>query len=732
MARTINDLYLKYVNKVGRTLESDRYFQYLFEMVQAGENVLQQKNQILHKVVDEQWLTTIEDSLDAIYAIIEKPRRFVATTEELVPVALAKKITALSVRHLSQNTQFIASSENGDIQPTHVLNVTTEDSYDLYENRFIYHLIQRLVTFIDKRTDVIFWATGDEKQSVLSYESKVDDAYEQIEYRIEMTIKNKQSFAENDSDNMQLFMRIDRVRRMVMALKTSAFCEIMAGCSKVRSPIQRTNLLMKDPQYRTCYKLWQFLENYDDIGYSIEAQDYSMEFDEEYLIQMYTNFITNYTVFKSLMEDDKRDTEAATKRRRVIKPKFIKRIEEIEVEDRNIEDVEIRQVFVDEVTQAQLDAEAALEAEKEARKQAEEALEDMDNQVVSLQQRVSQLTISEQQASMLLAKETEEKETAQAQVAEANKELINARQEMERARTAEAEMKKKCDEDILAIKFETEAIVEAAKAEAENFKATEASKNEAAMAALRAQTDEELARTRKDADESVANMQKKTDLAIKIAAEEAESAIAAAREDADKQIATAREEADTAVACARSEAEEKIANITAQVNEDAAARIEDIQNAANNEIRAMKKAAEKEIADNKENNAKAMAAAKRTAEREFAEAQRAANALLAETKSTLENEIAETKTSSTKQIRKLEAELAKQQAELERLLAKLAETEAERDSAKEEAAAANERTELEKQAREKAEARADANRLGKVIATALNERRKKNTDGKEE
>ena len=45
MANTINDLYTKYTNKVERTLENDRYFQYLFEMVQAGDNTLQQKNQ---------------------------------------------------------------------------------------------------------------------------------------------------------------------------------------------------------------------------------------------------------------------------------------------------------------------------------------------------------------------------------------------------------------------------------------------------------------------------------------------------------------------------------------------------------------------------------------------------------------------------------------------------------------------------------------------------------------
>ncbi|MBP5282417.1 MAG: DUF2357 domain-containing protein, partial [Lachnospiraceae bacterium] len=176
---TINDLYLKYVNKIGSTLERDRYFQYLFEMIQAGSNVLQQNHQIMHKVVDEAWLTAIEDVLDDINVIIEKPRRYITTKEEVVPVALAKKITADSVRHLSMNTQYIASSENGDIQPTHILNVSVDETYDLYENRFIYHLIQRLVTFIDKRTDLIFWSTGDETQDSLKYETKIDDAYEE-------------------------------------------------------------------------------------------------------------------------------------------------------------------------------------------------------------------------------------------------------------------------------------------------------------------------------------------------------------------------------------------------------------------------------------------------------------------------------------------------------------------------------------------------------------------------
>ena len=377
MAGTINDLYLKYVNKVGKTLENDRYFQYLFEMVQAGSTTLQQNHTVLHKQVDERWLGVIEESLDALNRITEHPRRFVTSNEEVVPVALARKITADSVRHLSMNTQFIASSKDGEIQPTKILNVTVEETYDLYENRFIYHLIQRLVTFIDKRTDVIFWSTGDETCNTLQMHSKVDDAYEQIEYKLEMKVKNTQSFAENDSDNMSVFMRIDRVRRMVMALRTSAFCDIMKGCARVRSPIQRTNTIMKDPDYRVCYRLWQFLESYDEVGYSIEERDTPLEFDEEYQIQLFSNLITNYTVFKSLLEADPRKlSEIPPKRKKITKPKFIKKIQEEIVTDYNIPDVEVRKVIIEEVTQAQLDAEAKLAEETARREELEAQLAD--------------------------------------------------------------------------------------------------------------------------------------------------------------------------------------------------------------------------------------------------------------------------------------------------------------------------------------------------------------------
>ena len=573
MANTINDLYTKYTNKVERTLENDRYFQYLFEIVQAGNNTIRQNNRVLHKVVDERWLTVVEEGLTSIFNIVDKPRRFIATTEEVVPVALARKITADSVRHLSQNTQFITTNAKGDIQPTKVLNVTTEESFDLYENRFVYHLIQRLFAFVDKRTDVIFWSTGDETCNTMCMESKIDDAYEEISYKVEMTVKNRQSFAENDNDNMDLFKRIDRVRRMSRTLRASSFCDIMNGCAKVRSPIQRTNLMMKDPDYRNCYKLWQFIESYDEVGYSIEEQDTALEFDEEYQTQMYINLITNYTIFKSLIESDPRKlTEIATKKRKPVKPKFIKKIQEEIVDNCDIPDVEVRKVFIEEVTQAQLDAEAKLAEETANREELENSLmhlqesaSDLEWQLDALQQQMDELEQKraqiEEQKNALEAKLVEEQKAKEELQAAIEKADVEARLAID---NAESEAKQ---------------AVEAAQSEAE-----EAKKN-AEVEVAAAKSEATKAKEEAEAQITVAKEQ------LKAAQDEARKTVESTQSEAERQVAQAREEAAAQIETAKSESKAQIDLIERQAKEriesiqsETAAQIESIQSQSKEQI----------------------------------------------------------------------------------------------------------------------------------------------------
>ena len=560
MADTINELYSKYTEGVEYALEDDRYFQYLFEMIQAGDNTLEQKNRILHKVVDERWLTVVEEGIEAIFNIVDKPRRFITTSEEVVPVALAKKITAGSVRHLSQNTQFITTNETGEIMPTKILNVTTEESYDLYENRFVYHLIQRLFAFVDKRTDVIFWSTGDETCNVMRMESKVDDAYEEISYKVEMTINNRQSLVENDNDNMDIFKRIDRVRRMSRTLRSSSFCEIMNGCAKVHSPIQRTNLMMKDPDYRKCYQLWQFIEGYDEVGYSIEEQDSTLQFDEEYLLQMYINMITNYTVFKSLLVSDPRKmSEIETKKLEPVRPKFIKEIQEEIVEDRNIPDVEIRRVFVDEVTQAQLDAEEKLKEEMARTEELESSISDLQWQMESLNQQIDFLEQTRQQLE-------EQQDALQKQMEEEQNAMQKQMDEQQNA------MQKQMDEqqDILHRQMDEE------RASYENLLAQE----------KKARADAE-----DEARQKLESAQKESEQKLKAVNTDATQKIEAAQKDAEQKVKAAQKDAEQKIETAQKDAEQKITS----AKKEAADTVTRIEEAAQAEIAAAKKAAQEEV-----------------------------------------------------------------------------------------------------------------------------------------
>ena len=602
MSETIQDLYTSFSEQMEPIQEDSRYFRYLFEMAQASGTTIEQQREELVKVVDEEWISMIEDSLDAINTIIEKPRRFITTEEEVVPVSLAKKISADSVRHLSQNTQFLAPSDDGGVHPTRILNVNTVETYDLYENRFIYHLIQRLLTFVDKRTDVIFWSTGNEIRNRFKMHSKIDDAYEEIEYNVEMTVKNRQSFAENDADNMDVFMRIDRVRRLVMALRGASFCQIMNGCSAVRSPIQRTNLIMKDPNYRKCYQLWQFMERYDKVGYNIDVQQQSLAFDDEYMVQMYTNLINNYTVFKSLTDDERNLQELENVHPEPVAPKFIKEIKEEQVDSPDLPDVEVRRVFVEEVTQAQLDAEQALA-------EAREQIEELQGQLKSWKVQAHALTDERDDLADELdeAKTRELALTQRAQMAEADVEEL-------RGSLEDAEAGKKAAEAAAAAELaavreasakelaELHAKLDAAKLQIEEVQLTAERDARAAQEAADAAAvaaDQKLADTVADAEARVAAAQQAADAAIVAARTAADSAVEQAAVDANEKVAAAVAERDAATRAAeeaRADADARIAAAEVEAGERVEQEVAAAKAACEHEVEAARAEMEQRLA----------------------------------------------------------------------------------------------------------------------------------------
>ena len=614
MSDTIQDLYGSFSAQMEPIQEEDRYFRYLFEIAQASDTTIDQQREELVKVVDEEWISVIEESLDAINSIIEKPRRFIATEEEVVPVSLAKRISADSVRHLSQNTQFLAPSDDGGIHPTKILNVNTAETYDLYENRFVYHLIQRLLTFVDKRTDVIFWSTGNEIRNRFTMHSKIGDAYEEIEYNVEMTVKDRQNFAENDADNVDTFMRIDRVRRLVMALRNSSFCQIMEGCSVVRSPIQRTNLIMKDPNYRKCFQLWQFMECYDKVGYNIEVKDSALAFDDEYMVQMYTNLINNYAVFKSLISDDRNLSELASEQRDPVAPKFITEIKEEFVDSCDIPDVEVRKVFIEEVTQAQLDAEEALDEHRKKNRELKSKVKALKVEVHALEDERKELSEQLDQAKEREQGLTQRMQLAEADLDELRDSLEDAEEGKQAAEEQAAQARSEAAAEVERMRMETAVEVQNALDDAANKVAVAKEEAAVVVAAAKAEAAATVEHIKKEASAAVEDARIQSQTALDeanaqavVLQEKAESDLAAARtetqaakSDADTRIAAAMREAERRLAAVRDESEAKIQMVKNEaeekkqaVEENAKAQVE----AANASAEHMRQVADAELAE---------------------------------------------------------------------------------------------------------------------------------------
>ena len=97
----------------------------------------------------ELWVEKMEDTIEYLDNILRNPMRLIINEEEVVKIEKIKKVTVEAIKHLSKNAGFIEDvTEEGDVQPGKMLNVFKEETFNTYENRFIYTLIQRMLFII--------------------------------------------------------------------------------------------------------------------------------------------------------------------------------------------------------------------------------------------------------------------------------------------------------------------------------------------------------------------------------------------------------------------------------------------------------------------------------------------------------------------------------------------------------------------------------------------------------
>lgn len=352
-----DDVLNAYAKMKGREegdLQEDPYYKYFYNLLETGRNYVKYSYVRLVKEVDETWVTAIEEALPSIQYVVLNPRKFIEEEREVVNIAMARNMTAESVRHLLAHSNLIDEyREDGTVIPNKILNIYKEESLNTYENRFICTLIAELQFFINKRFDAIFEASKDELGVNFEVSSNVDNYTETIDYKLQVKIRDKQTDVENEEDNNDIFARIINIHRQINMLVGTEFVTTMRRFPAVKHPIVKTNAIAKNRDYKACHKLWNFIHSYSQVGYKVDLIKQEPNVSRKFEKDIYDSFLWNYAMLHNYMEDVDEINVNRKKRKKEMDMQGIRQLLEEIVAGTDIPDENLRKIVDNELRSIQ-------------------------------------------------------------------------------------------------------------------------------------------------------------------------------------------------------------------------------------------------------------------------------------------------------------------------------------------------------------------------------------------
>ena len=325
----MDEFYDKWYSNFTKTmdgLEDDELFDSMHSLIRSSKNTFAVNRKIMEKSVDVSWVDAIEEGLKHLDTVLRTPRVTIEDVEEVVPIALSRKITVESVKHLAQHTDLIQDYDpvTNTITPSKVLNVHKEESMMTYENKFINTLVDRLYVFIIRRYEKLQEVAKDEEVFSLSYNTDVDDKMGK-QMSVSLKLETTDSLETVNESGLTVWERVENLKKAVEGYKGSYFCQAM-GSVYIRPPVMRTNAIMKNVDLKACLTLWQFIEGYDKVGYEINVVDTAQKLDEDYMMDFYNLVALNFLLFRSYTHKPaKKANELKTTKGKTFLPKFLKR-----------------------------------------------------------------------------------------------------------------------------------------------------------------------------------------------------------------------------------------------------------------------------------------------------------------------------------------------------------------------------------------------------------------------
>lgn len=256
---------------------------------------------------DFEWLDIMEDTMRYLDNIFRNPNRFIINEDEIVKVELAKRVTVDSIKHLSKHTNLIQDiNEKEEITPSKILNINKEETFETYENRFIYTLIINMENLIDIKKKQLLSGSYIKDDKSIQYKAASVVGLEHVS--IDLCIKTSLHSKKDDGvkNGESLATRIDKIEQQILDLKNSEVYKSLkrAHAAVVRPPIKKTNVILKNVNFQYALTLWNYLQ--DHFGDNVKRNKKDKKYEESGELRglFDDTFLLNYLALCTLNNED--------------------------------------------------------------------------------------------------------------------------------------------------------------------------------------------------------------------------------------------------------------------------------------------------------------------------------------------------------------------------------------------------------------------------------------------
>ena len=252
-----------------------------------------------------EWLDIMEETVPYIDNILRNPNRFIINEEDVVKVELARRVTVESIKHLARNTNLIQDidKKTGDVKPSKILNINKEESFNTYENRFVYTLIQNMKMFIAKKKNTIVNESSFKCANSMEYKGKCNLNDEKVDIEINLNNSVNSSKKIVDDSGSDIASRVEKLEQRIVDLTS---CEVYKDLARlhvalVTSPIKKTNVILKNVNFQYAVKLWNYMQEHvnDESNVSTSGKD---SYNDTSILKKYFDetFLLDYLASQTL------------------------------------------------------------------------------------------------------------------------------------------------------------------------------------------------------------------------------------------------------------------------------------------------------------------------------------------------------------------------------------------------------------------------------------------------